>query len=96
MLGLGPLLLSLTGRLFSIFQDKGILLVSIAMAGAVGSFILSGIAVRRSRARPEPVATHQRAGVCLAVASLIILAGFFLLTGAAQFTVGFYLHFAGF
>lgn len=96
VLGLGPLLLSLAGRLFSIFQDKGIVLVSIGLAGAVGSFILSGIAVRRSTTRPEPVVAHRRALICLVMASLLILAGFFLLAGSAQFIIGFYLHFAGF
>ncbi|MGZ3667152.1 MAG: hypothetical protein ACXVDA_22010 [Ktedonobacterales bacterium] len=96
VVGLGFPYLSLAGGIFSIFEDKGFLLTSIGIAGAVGSFILSGIAVRRSTARPEPVATHRRAGVCLVVASLIILAGFFLLTQGAQFIIGFTLHFVGF
>lgn len=93
VIGLGLPYLSLAGGIFSIFGDEGMLLASIGLAGAVGSFILSGIAVRRSTAGPEPGVTHRRAAICLVVASLIILAGFYLLTGGAQFIIGFTLHF---
>lgn len=92
VIGLGFPYLSLAGGIFSIFQDEGILLVSIGLAGAVGSFILSGIAVRRSTAGPVPVVAHRRAAICLVVASLIIPVGFFLLASTAQFIIEFTLH----
>lgn len=92
VVGLGFPYLPLAGGIFSIFEDKGILLASVGVAGAVGSFILSGIAVRRSTARPEPVVAHRRAAICLLVASLIIPAGFFLLASTAQFIIEFTLH----
>jgi hypothetical protein len=68
--------------------------ISSAMAGAVASFILSGIALRPAAASGAGVAGSRRAGrvgarICLLVAPLVALAAAFAL--AAQVVVGFYL-----
>jgi hypothetical protein len=73
-------------------------LLIIAAAAVMTSFILSGIAARRTRRQPLQAGGHSRARgfgarTCLALSSLSILFGFALVAFLAQFIVSFYLHF---
>jgi hypothetical protein len=67
------------------------LLPSVTMAGAVGSFILDGIAVRRATAGPKHTAAQRIAArICLVVAPVIMLAGLVALFLCAQLIVGLF------
>src|SRR5262249_10920516 len=77
-IGLGPLFLSLSpmGRLFSFPTDTRVLLMSLTLAGAVGSIILGAIALRRPisavvNSGTAPRAWRRRARLCLIAATLI-------------------------
>jgi hypothetical protein len=96
-LWLGPVLLSSAGGHFYLPANWGYLLTSLPLAGAVGSVMLSGIALGHAGALPEPAiphrqAWHRGARLCLVVAPVIILAVFFIFSWLAVFTVAFYLH----
>lgn len=92
-----PFFLDAADRYFSLPEGVSVQLASIALAGAVGSFILGGIAVRQVAAGPEQAAAHRRAWytgarICLAVAPVIILTLFLGTAIDAQIIVGFFLH----
>lgn len=92
-----PFFLDAADRYFSLPEEVSVQLASIALAGAVGSFILGGIAVRQVAAGPEQAAAHRRAwytgaSICLAVAPVIILTLFLGTAIDAQIIVGFFLH----
>lgn len=96
VIGLVPLLL-LTGRgrVLILSADLTILFPSNTMAGAVGSFILSGIAARHTRAGFEQTAAWRTmlrvvARICLVVAPIVMLAGFILLALYTQIIAAFY------
>ncbi len=64
-------------------------LVAVTAAGAMGSFILSGVAVRFARGQ----AIHRwRTRLSLVVSALILLGWFVITLWVARFIVGFYLH----
>lgn len=67
-------------------------LAAITAAGAMGSFILSGVAVRFAHGQ----AIHRwRTRVSLVVSTLILLGWFAITLLVARFIVGFYLHLVG-
>ena len=64
-------------------------LVAVTAAGAMGSFILSGVAVRFARGQ----AMHRwRTRISLVISALILLAWGVTTLWVARFIVGFYLH----
>ena len=64
-------------------------LVAITAVGAMGCFILSGVAVRFARGQ----AIHRwRTRISLVVSALILLGWFAITLLVARFIVGFYLH----
>lgn len=92
-----PLVSYVGGKLFYLSAWSSALVASLATAGALGSFILSGVALYRPTAESVGVAAQSpawrgRARVCSVAAPLVVLLGFFLLALLAQFTVGFYLR----
>ncbi len=77
-----------------LYQSRVIIqaLVAITAAGAMGSFILSGVAVRFAHGQ----AIHRwRTRANLVVSALILLGWFAITLLVARFIVGFYLHLVG-
>lgn len=93
-----PDLLSATvGGLFTLAANVSTVLAALMLAGAVGSVILSGIALRRTRAASQPTMARPRgwrvgARVCLVVAPLVVLAEVAFVSIVALFIVAFYLR----
>jgi len=92
-----PFVSSLISNLFFPTTEMTTVALSLATAGALGSFILSGVALGRPRAElaqrdVQSQAWRRGARVCLVAAPLVTLSGFLLLAFFAQFTVGFYLR----
>jgi hypothetical protein len=74
-------------------------LLSLILAVAIGSVMLSGVALRPPTATPvstdleaSQLAWRATTRFCLAAAMIIGVAAFALLAYVAQFIVGFYLH----
>jgi hypothetical protein len=92
-----PFLFEQVSRSLYLPLYSNLLLIPFAMAGAVASFILSGLALRPAEttyvatAGSRP-AWHIGARVCVVVAPLVALAVAATVALAAQFVVGFYLH----
>jgi hypothetical protein len=98
-LGLIPILilLLLPGGSSFLPAVTGPLLISLVLAGAVGSAMLASIALRQPVSTPASIDTETslrawrgKTRFCLGMAILIALAVFALLTWAAQVILGFY------
>jgi hypothetical protein len=99
-MGVGLLVIALSpvGKSFSLPTDMSVLLLSLILAGAVGSVILAALALGRPvwaavNIGMAPRAWRGRVRLCLVGATLMALSAFALLAFAAQFTLGFYLRF---
>jgi hypothetical protein len=87
-------------RFYFLSADTGVWLVSLILAGVIGSAILAGVSLCRPTSplvSTDPETTRRvwrgKTRLCLGAATIIGLASFALLAYAAQFMVGFYLRF---
>ena len=97
VIGLGSILLSSVGWFFDLNTSQWVLLMSVAMASALGSVMLSVTALghpasESARADVRSVAWRRGARIRLLAESLLLLAVFVVIVGTAQFFVGFYLR----
>lgn len=86
-----PLMAQVLGVILEWSPQITLLLISVIAAGALGTFILSGIVVRVPRGR-MPTARRWHTRIRLVVSALLLLGWFVITAGAAQFVVAFYLH----
>ncbi len=96
VIGVGPYLVASLSRAFYLPLYENFVLIAAAIAGAVASFILSGIALRPAAASGAGMAGSRSAWrvgarICLLVAPLVALAVAAAFALAAQVVVGFYL-----